>query len=100
MKETFVKCELCNKNLIKRKENGIWVFAYGSSVVEEGKRAPSPVVIEIHGSLRMRCLDKRCRKEHPNHWNVLNYFPMSIVLQSVNPKTDNQPIAENTPQVK
>jgi hypothetical protein len=23
----------------------------------------------------MRCFRKECREKHPDHWNILNYFP-------------------------
>lgn len=62
---SFVFCEKCNKKLIERDPNGLWIFKFGKR--EGGK----PVVdMQIHGSLRMKCTRRSC-----GHVNVLHYFP-------------------------
>lgn len=61
----FVICEKCGKKLIERLPNGIWRFRFGK---REG--GVSVVDMEIHGSIKMKCLKRTC-----NHINVLNYFP-------------------------
>ncbi len=60
----FIICEKCKKKLIERKENGIFVFKFGKNGTE------ALVDIEVFGSLRIKCLRRRCR-----HINVLNFFP-------------------------
>lgn len=62
---TFILCEKCGKKLLSRSPNGIWQFKFGRREDSE------PVVdMEIHGSIRMRCIKRSCR-----HINILNYFP-------------------------
>jgi len=65
---TFILCEKCGKKLLSRLPNGIWQFRFGK------RENCEPVVdIEIHGSIRMRCLKRSCR-----HINILHYFPNTI----------------------
>ena len=71
-KRIFFYCQICGKKLIERLPNGLWRFAFGRSIQENGK---PPVDMQIHGSLKMRCLRRSCRNENPDHWNVLNFFP-------------------------
>jgi len=60
------RCEICNKKLLVRQDNGLWRFEFGRYGAKE-----EPVVeIEIHGSVRIRCLKKSCR-----HLNVFDFFP-------------------------
>lgn len=72
VKRSFFRCEKCGKKLIERLPNGCWRFIFGKTN-DSGHFIP--VEMKIHGSLVMRCLRRTCRREHPNHWNVLNYFP-------------------------
>lgn len=67
IKSTFVRCRYCNKKLIQRQSNGIFVFAFGKDPEGSG---PPPVYMEIQGSLRIQCLRKTCQKI-----NVLHFFP-------------------------
>jgi len=69
----FMRCELCSKKLIERMPNGLWRFVFGKN--PESPDLP-PVEMQIHGSLKMRCLRRSCRTENPNFWNVLNFFPV------------------------
>lgn len=71
----FMRCELCGKKLIERMPNGLWRFVFGKN--PESPDLP-PVEIQIHGSLKMRCLRRSCRTENPNFWNILNFFPTSF----------------------
>jgi hypothetical protein len=78
-KRNFFRCEKCGKRLIERLPNGLWRFIFGkpsetSSFV--------PVELKIHGSLVMRCLRRKCRREYPDHWNVLNFFPTNRQIKS------------------
>ncbi len=62
---SFVKCKKCNKKLLERLPNGMWIFKFGK------RNGNKPVVeMQIHGSIRMQCLRRSCQ-----HWNQLNYFP-------------------------
>ena len=63
----FIYCEKCGKKLIERLPNGLWKFVFGKST--EAHRE-APVNIEIHGSLKIKCLRRSC-----GHQNILNYFP-------------------------
>ena len=78
----FFKCSICSKKILRRLPNGLWSFAFGKFsgkdviILNEKEISIGPVVqIEIYGSLRMKCLRRECRKKHPDHWNILNYFP-------------------------
>jgi len=62
---SFITCEKCGKKLIERKPNGLWVFKFGA----RGNSQPI-VEMEIHGSIKMKCLKKSCR-----HENILTFFP-------------------------
>jgi hypothetical protein len=67
---------VCGKRILERKPNGLFKFAFGKTVVEPGEPpAKAPVEIFVHGSVKMRCLRKTCRAEHPDHWNVFHFFP-------------------------
>jgi len=72
LKRSFFRCEKCGKKLIERLPNGLWRFVFGKPN-ENSKFIP--VEMKIHGSLMMRCLRRTCRREFPDHWNVLNFFP-------------------------
>jgi hypothetical protein len=75
-KRSFFRCEKCGKKLIERLPNGCWRFVFGKT---NDASFFIPVEMKIHGSLVMRCLRRTCRREHPQHWNVLNYFPPNRV---------------------
>jgi len=63
---TFILCEKCNKKLLQRRPNGIFVFRFGRN-----NQSKEPTIeIEIHGSLRIKCFRKKC-----GHINLINYFP-------------------------
>jgi len=70
-KKNFVYCEKCRKKLIERLPNGLWKFIFGKK--SETSNNP-PVVMMIHGSLRMKCIRRTC-----GHWNVMNYFPKTEI---------------------
>lgn len=61
----FYYCEKCGKKLIERKSNGLWKFVFGKR-----KGEAAVVDIEIHGSIRIKCLRRSCQ-----HVNVLTFFP-------------------------
>lgn len=63
------KCEKCGKRLLVRKDNGLWVFEFG----RYGSKQESVVEMEIHGSIRMKCIKKSCR-----HLNVFDFFPNKV----------------------
>ena len=80
----FIKCVACGKPVLERLPNGLWRFRFGKPrmtddadrpLMEEGRpvfqKVQTPVIIYIHGSLRIKCFRKKC-----NHWNELNYFPI------------------------
>lgn len=63
----FVFCEKCGKRLIERLPNGLWKFLFGKKPNEAGK---PPVEMYIMGSIRIKCLRRRC-----GHYNTLHYLP-------------------------
>jgi len=63
------KCQKCGKRLLVRKDNGLWVFEFGRF----GPNKESVVEMEIHGSIRMKCIKKTCR--HPN---IFDFFPNKV----------------------
>lgn len=72
----FYCCSLCGKKLIRRLPNGLFQFMFGKMKDENGGlTGESPVVMEIHGSLRMKCIKKKCRDKNPDHWNVFDFLP-------------------------
>ena len=80
----FTHCEICGKKLIGRLPNGIWHFVFGKRKGKDGSLSKhSPVEMMIHGSVKMRCIDRTC-----GHWNTMNYFP------------DNQPSLQSTDTVE
>lgn len=83
VKRSFFRCEKCGKKLIERLPNGLWRFVFGKP--NENSRF-IPVEMKIHGSLVMRCLRRTCRREFPEHWNTLNFFPANNRLnEAINP---------------
>lgn len=68
----FLRCSLCGKTLVERLPNSLFRFKFGR--VFEGS---SDVIVDmkIHGSIKMRCIRRSCRKENSEHWNVFNFFP-------------------------
>jgi len=67
----FVRCSLCGKQILKRQENGLWRFMFGRSK----DLGFVPVDMIIYGSVKMRCLRRKCRSENPDHWNIFQMFP-------------------------
>jgi hypothetical protein len=86
-KRLFFHCEKCGKKIIERKPNGTWSFVFGKPRKEDEKfdaDAEPAVRMKIHGSIKMRCLRRSCRKKYPKHWNTLNFFPNNVMqLESV-----------------
>jgi len=61
----FVYCEKCGKKLLSRLPNGLWQFKFGR------REGIEPAIdMEIHGSVKMKCIRKSCR-----HTNIFNFFP-------------------------
>jgi hypothetical protein len=83
----FLRCSLCGKKLIERKRNGLFRFVFGRNFEREER---PPVEMQIHGSLKMRCLRRSCRTEHPDHWEVLNYLPVSYNRSERNSNSINE----------
>jgi len=79
----LLKCTLCNKPVIERTSNGTWRFIFGDSI---GSCIGTVVELEAIGILRIKCLRRSCRREHPDHWNEFNIF--EINQSSSSPKTD------------
>ncbi len=74
--KTKIRCGKCGKHIIVKRADGTWHFIYGKSTYDLAhKTGHSPVEMVIFGSLKMKCLDRKCRTNNPDHWNVLNYFP-------------------------
>lgn len=70
-------CSICGKVLIERKSNGLWYFVFGKGFSDNQRNIFIPVELYLHGNLKMRCLRRSCRKAHPDHWNVFNFWPDS-----------------------
>ena len=85
-----VRCTVCGKKIIERLPNGIWRFIFGKGA--EGVSKP-PVEMQIHGSLKMRCLRRSCRHNKPDHWNVLNFFPNIKLLPN---RSESEERKQNT----
>ena len=90
MSKGFIRCVKCGKKLMRRRPNGLWSFAFGhfsgNTKVVIGDREieiGSTVQMEIFGSIKMRCIRRSCRLEHPNFWNVLTFFPPNTERQSI-----------------
>lgn len=72
--KNFIVCTKCEKNLIERRQNEegeqVLFFAFGRN--PDG-RDFMPVQIEISGdvTVKMKCLRRHCRKENPDHWNII-----------------------------
>lgn len=62
----FRVCEKCGKRLIVDDEH-IGYFRFGAR--DDEKNEP-PVDMEIIGSVRIKCLNKKCK-----HVNILHFFP-------------------------
>lgn len=81
MKGVLIRCEHCNRPLIERLPNGLLRFSYGRPWEQntEGRWVPkgdwTPVVIYIHGNIRIKCFRKDCDK-----FNVINYLPAENAL--------------------
>lgn len=72
----FIFCRKCGKKLIEKVPNGTWKFMFGKKMTETGVGVGiTPVEMIIFGSLKMRCIDRECRKNFPEHWTILNYLP-------------------------
>jgi len=67
----FVRCSLCGKQMLKRQDDGLWRFMFGRNKEIEF----IPVDMIIYGSIKMRCLRRKCRRENPGHWNIFQMFP-------------------------
>jgi len=65
IKGGWIFCEKCNKKLLRRKANGIFVFKFGRNSVKE-----DVVYLEIWGSFKMKCFREVC-----GHMNTINFFP-------------------------
>ncbi len=79
----LIVCPECNKPILERLTSGLWRFRFGKPrlldenrrpVTEKGKAvfrdSPTPVIIYVHGSIRMKCFRTTCNK-----WFDFNYFP-------------------------
>lgn len=62
---SWINCEKCDKRLLQRKTNGVFVFKFGKNQAYE-----SIVDIEILGSIKIKCFRESCK-----HINVINFFP-------------------------
>ena len=73
----FATCEKCGGKLIERKPSGLWCFKFGRMASDDDgpNHYMTPVEMHIHGSIKMKCIKRSCRRKYPDHWNVLNFFP-------------------------
>jgi hypothetical protein len=68
--EHWVYCEKCGKKLIKRRENGVFVFKFGRNK----DKTDVLVDIEILGSIKIKCFREENGKMC-GHENIINFFP-------------------------
>jgi len=81
----MMRCSKCGKPLIERLPNGLWRFKFGKpsfkdehdAIIYDDKtgkpllrNGATPVMMYIHGSIRMRCFRKKCM-----HWNTFDFLP-------------------------
>lgn len=72
-KGTLYKCSQCKRPIIERMPNGIWRFKFGRKKRFKNDELDdkwNPVLIYIHGSVKIRCFRSDC-----GHINIFNYFP-------------------------
>lgn len=87
----FIMCKACNRPLIERLPNGLWRFKFGRPRMTDDVGRPlvegnkpifqnviAPVILYVHGSLRMKCFRNKC-----NAWNELNYFPINESFSTI-----------------
>lgn len=79
--QIFIYCEHCGKRIMERLPNGLFRFIFGKRPEDSGS---PPVEILIHGSVKMRCLRRSCKK-----WNVINYLPVIFL------EVDNKEIPQS-----
>ena len=70
--ESWVYCEKCGKKLMKRRENGVFIFRFGRNK----DKSDVLVDIEILGSVKIKCFREEKGKEC-GHVNVLSFFPQA-----------------------
>ncbi len=73
IKGALFKCEQCQRPIIERLSNGIWRFKFGKKKrfkTDNGDEKWNPVLMYIHGSVKIRCFRKDC-----GHWNTFDFFP-------------------------
>lgn len=72
-KAMLVNCEKCGKTIGSvDKENKQFSFRFGKS--KEREDSITPVVIDVTfpvKELKMKCFRKECRREYPDHWNIV-----------------------------
>jgi hypothetical protein len=73
----FIACPKCGKKLIGRERNGLWHFIFGKAKKDGNNFIP--VEMFIQGNIKIKCLRRTC-----GEWVILNYFPNSFSVQSVN----------------
>ena len=86
-KKMFLYCEECGKRVLERMPNGLFKFVFGRNQNDPGK---PPVELFVHGSIKMRCLRRSCRTEHPDHWNIFNFFPHSFTKGALNNRKSSE----------
>lgn len=87
----FLYCEKCNKKLIERRQDGLFVFKFGRN--SESNRLP--VEMYIYGSVKMICIRGTCR--HPN---IFNYFPDPIHNESDFPNISQSTVEPNSVHIE
>lgn len=91
-KKSFRVCEKCGKRIIERLSNGLFVFEFGRKLKADGTfEEYAPVEIQIHGSVKIKCLSRLC-----NHWNIFHYFPNVFEKQSPKAKYQQREAEQST----
>ena len=75
----ILKCRGCGKPLLERLPNGLFRFKYGRQQRKLDKDRPpvtwNPVLVYIHGSVRIRCFRQKCRVWNTYQWLPSGEFP-------------------------
>ena len=81
-------CSKCGKKLLKRLPNGLYELRFGvlfpKRDLEKLKQVSGSnykfqyekvIELRIHGSISIKCTNRQCRLNNPDHRETFNFFP-------------------------